>query len=285
MLQPSSQAMISQVPTHVLEMWEGLFECDSTKDVELKCQDGSIWAHSFLLAQLSEPLKAMLSNGMIEQQTKQVNMESFSAAQLKFALRLACTGHVDSTEWGNEAKAEAKAKDERRRPARHRGLEGGIFTPQEASSQEASLEEASSQEASSQDFFDALQEASLDYDGQDREGKRGRERGVITAEKVQVPFDVLFESMSFARQYQIKGLFTSVMEHIRSKLSDSNFDMVLKQAVTLDISRLKLTCMDYAKSSAEIKRKFDTSKLSPEVSFELQAIWPMPCSKKRRQSL
>ena len=100
-----------------------------------------------------------------------------------------------------------------------------------------------------------------------------------------MPFSILFGSLAFTKKYQVQGVFTTVMESVKSRLCADNFDEVMKHAVAMDLSPLKLFCMDFAKRTKSIKRKFQKSELSPESQFELQALWPAPCTKKARLRL
>mmetsp|Transcript_31696 Transcript_31696/g.62252 ORF Transcript_31696/g.62252 Transcript_31696/m.62252 type:complete len:234 (+) Transcript_31696:47-748(+) len=100
-----------------------------------------------------------------------------------------------------------------------------------------------------------------------------------------VPLPVLLGSLSFAKQYEMPNLVGAILDYIRPGLCSSNFNEVMEHAVAIDLSPLKLMCMDYAKESHPIRKMYDNNQLSTEVSFELQAIWRAPSRKKARTRL
>eukprot|EP00929_Paragymnodinium_shiwhaense_P090467 TRINITY_DN50661_c0_g1_i1.p1 TRINITY_DN50661_c0_g1~~TRINITY_DN50661_c0_g1_i1.p1 ORF type:complete len:256 (-),score=27.78 TRINITY_DN50661_c0_g1_i1:232-945(-) len=93
-----SKSTCVRVPACVVEYWEGLLADDSAKDVELICQDGSVWAHSLLLRSMSQVLQRMLDSGMVEGRTRKVSMPSFLTAQVQLVIRFVCTGHIHPDE-------------------------------------------------------------------------------------------------------------------------------------------------------------------------------------------
>jgi len=101
----------------------------------------------------------------------------------------------------------------------------------------------------------------------------------------EVPLSVLMGSLSFAKQYEIPTLVSGILDHIRLILWEGNFNKIMQHAIAIDMSPLKLMCMDYAKKSSTIKDMFDDNQLSTEVTFELQALWTAPPRKKARTYL
>merc|ERR1712061_397086 len=69
---------------------------------------------------MSEPLKRMLTSGMIESQTRQIQMSSFTTSQVRFTLRLAYTGRVDPHDWGASTYADQNEEQANRSATRRR---------------------------------------------------------------------------------------------------------------------------------------------------------------------
>lgn len=67
-----------------------------------------------------------------------------------------------------------------------------------------------------------------------------------------------------------------VIEKLKPRITAANFDEVMCFAVAVDVSPLKMFCLKFAESDLSIKHRFENNELSPEVEFELQALWGKP---------
>lgn len=249
-----------------LEIWERFFNDDEGKDVWLKASDGVVPAHSVFLAQLSEPLKAMLRGPMREAQTKEIEMPDYTSAQLRFIMRLAYTGHTDITDWKDIASEEAPspplaspipqrpstpiAKERKRRRSNSRGAGLRRRSRSRRASPPSSCEE-----------------------------NKKKQNKKTCVDKP--PLQLLFGCTSFAKKYDINGFCSMLLEKIKPRLDVSNFEEIMRFAIDLDISPLKLFAVRFAEGEDRIRHKYEKNELSAEVMFELQALWGKPLSQKR----
>lgn len=293
-----SAGMFAQVPVQVVEFWEALYNDDDGKDIELKARDGSVWAHALILAQMSEPIKMMLSAGMAEQRTSSIQMKAFSAAHLKFILRFVYTGHMEPADWDGVAARPSrmsigrKLKQPRTRkllvaPTRPDG-QGGASAASAASAESMATlgpsvtlvrrrKSLSSHCRASAELKDCRKMASPSSDT-----SGSSEDGDLCGA---VPLELLLGGLSFAKQFQMTGFANVILDYIRIRLTHANFEKVMQRAIAIDMSPLKLMCLKHAERNSKIRQVFDKGAFCPEVMFELQALWSPPRCKKQRISL
>lgn len=254
----------AKVQAITLEFWERVFDDEDGKDVELEAADGSVRTHSQILAHVSEPFKKMLSAGMMEQRTKKIKLQSFKAAQLKFVLRLMHTGQIDPCDWPHEAEKMDRASTRKRR----RKEPGSVDSEDDFIRGPPSRGRLGSPTKSARSVS-PMSERSVSS----------------TNDGGSVPLSILLGSLEFAKQYEISRLVSLILDFMRPRICLSNFDKVFQQAVAIDMSPLKLMCIEFARKNSRIKDMFDKGQLSAEVSFELQSLWTAPIRKKRRMVL
>jgi len=226
----------------VADLWKRLFDDEASKDVELIAKDGSVRVHSVVLANLSDPFKAALTSGMRESVTKQIQIREYSVAQLQFMLRLVYTGHIDESE----------------------------FTPTGPQTNRVSQHLAHS---------NATGKASAQcVDSPFRGSPRlmSEHTPVTSVIPVKVPIDILLGCASIANTYQIRGVANIMLDKIKEALDQENFGEVFSCAIALDWSPLKVCCVRFAEGSQHVWDQFQKGALSPEVMYELQAVWQMP---------
>eukprot|EP00933_Yihiella_yeosuensis_P028118 TRINITY_DN21920_c0_g1_i1.p1 TRINITY_DN21920_c0_g1~~TRINITY_DN21920_c0_g1_i1.p1 ORF type:complete len:324 (+),score=42.37 TRINITY_DN21920_c0_g1_i1:108-974(+) len=94
------------VRPEVARIWEKMLEHGKSKDVKLVCADGAeVWAHGSILSVASDVFQSMLASKMVEGQSQEIDVGSYSAKQLEFILGLLYTGQVDDDEDGGTDKA------------------------------------------------------------------------------------------------------------------------------------------------------------------------------------
>lgn len=83
------------------QLFERLLNDDDTKDVEIEMQDGIIRAHSCILYAASDAVRGMLSHGVAATE-KKLCWREHPLEVGRFFLRLLYTGTVAEEEWGQE---------------------------------------------------------------------------------------------------------------------------------------------------------------------------------------
>jgi len=270
------------VRLEVVELWERLFADDDGKDVELVARDGSIRAHSVILCQLSEPLRCILCSGMRETLTKAIEMRDYSVAELTFTLRLAYTGHVDPVDYllvppASEGASTAPAP----RPP----------PPTESTStQRPFLDGLASLVPRPPPPTDGLPTSqvprppswlapSVPQLVRSSPGCSSPSPGLPPCPpepSTEPPIDILFGCASIAKRFAIPGLVTLMLDKLKPRVDAQNFDKVMRFAVGLDLSPLKLWCLKFAESNSAVQQQYLQGLLSPEVEFELRAVWSSP---------
>lgn len=241
----------------VADIWDRLYQDEDTKDVEIVGSDGNVRAHGLVLGQMSEILKNMLNSGMIESQSRQIEMRSFTKAQLQFTLRLAYTGRIDPTDWG-ALRTDNPPVGSGSGRARARGRGGGTGL-----------------------FYGA---GPPNAGGQTNAGSGMGGLFVRTHPQPQPipqpqppPLFLLCGCASMAKMYQIPGFIPMMLDKIKAHLSADTFDEIMRFGISHDLTPLKLFCMRFAENSASgVWQMYETRQLSSEVEFELQGLWRSP---------
>jgi hypothetical protein len=190
---------------------------------------------------------------MKEARTKEIEILEVTAAQMNFTLRLAYTGRVDPADWAGMA-----SEQEASSPEFGKALSSlPCFSPFPKGAGKGEPIQRSSPYPSP-----FLSEAS---------SSSSRDATIK-----QIPLELLFGCASLAKKYEIPGFISMMLAKIKPRLKVDNFDKIMQFAVTADLSPLKLFCIKFAEGETAIKTMFESKQLSPEVEFELQALWKAP---------
>eukprot|EP00929_Paragymnodinium_shiwhaense_P096961 TRINITY_DN58729_c0_g1_i1.p1 TRINITY_DN58729_c0_g1~~TRINITY_DN58729_c0_g1_i1.p1 ORF type:complete len:310 (-),score=55.77 TRINITY_DN58729_c0_g1_i1:492-1373(-) len=285
------------VPASVVNFWESLLADESEKDIELTCKDGTVWAHSLILKSMSEPLKRMLNSDMAERQSKKIALSSFTVAQVRLVLRFTCTGHISLDECSTasgakEQKASSPASSTAGSseaavlghvptlPARSMFGQGTLGVP-------AGLPNFSGWVGPLPPVMPPLPPA---LPTQERvspflTGVAPRWETVNQKPTEQVPWEVLAGALAFAKQYQMIEFLSSLVECAKRRIQRETFEEIMADAISLDVSPLKMACLDFARNNLDIKTCFEAKTLSAPVLFELCALWPQRPPEKKRLRL
>jgi len=239
--------MADAVGPEVVELWERLFCDEASKDVRIiaKGQE-ELRVHGVLLANLSEPFRAMLSHDMAESRTKTVDLTGFTKEQLSFFFRFAYTGQVDPADWTGGAMPEAA------RVGNGLGAEAR---------------------------------------GAGERTRRKRDPRVLLAEvhamlgiadTAEPPLELLLGAAALSKQYDVQGFLPKLVEKLKDKLSARTFNEIARFAIARDIAPLRMRCLAFAQTSDDVLGDYREGKLSPEVAFELQAVFPAAGARKRK---
>mmetsp|Transcript_53548 Transcript_53548/g.148882 ORF Transcript_53548/g.148882 Transcript_53548/m.148882 type:complete len:289 (-) Transcript_53548:147-1013(-) len=262
------------VGAEVVELWERLFEDETSKDVAIIASDGEeMRVHSIVFTNLSDAFKAMLGHDMEEGRARKVPLRDFTKAQLQFFFRLAYTGQVDPADWGHAAQGfgdggsngklvQGMAKGRARQKPRHGSNASSTIGSTSGS--------------------DSYEEAAQVVDLSSLKGKR-KARGKGKAGKVGgrvPPLDLLFASAAISKQYGVRGFLDKMVQKIKARIDVGTFDEIAAFAIAHDLGPLRVSCVRVAEASHAVRQLYDAGRLRPEVAFELQAIWP-PRSERR----
>lgn len=94
------------------------------------------------------------------------------------------------------------------------------------------------------------------------------------------PLDLIFGCASFAKRFEVPGFVSFMVDMLKDRIDISNFDRVTRFSISLDMAPLKLFCLRFAEDHLEVRQQFQQGSLSPEVEFELQALWVTPVSQR-----
>mmetsp|Transcript_150504 Transcript_150504/g.288390 ORF Transcript_150504/g.288390 Transcript_150504/m.288390 type:complete len:265 (-) Transcript_150504:128-922(-) len=248
------------IRTEFLNVWERIFTDDEGKDTSLKASDGTVPVHGMLLANLSEPLKCMLRGSMREAETREIDMSEFTSVQLRFILRLAYTGHIDSADWvslHSAQEAEPTRMITRRRHWRKRPLSPSL-SPEARRSRSPTWDNH------------RMRSRSHSFEVFDRDCGGSRRKSAL---REKPPLELFFAFASFAKKYDVPGFLSVAVERIKERVDCNTFDEVMCFAISLDVGPLKMFCIRYAEKREAIRIEYDRCSLSPPVMFELQALW------------
>jgi len=290
----------ASLPTDFLEK---LYDDDSHMDVDLVASDGVVRAHSCMLSAISEPFKAMLSNGMVESSTKRVQMADFNVAQLKFILRLLYTGGMDSSEWPPEGCVGDEGFSQSSDKVIIDFFFSGVALLQFKVKSKVCYRKMMVK------FCDTIGKnlddvrfsvAGHELNPDDTPASSGLMDTAISTELVETisveeeplgyvalhpPLELLFSAASFAKMYDIQELLAKIIERLKACINENRFDNFMALAIKLDLAPIRMAGLLYARDNSLIKALYDQKKLKPQVQFELQAIWPAAPTKKRRLEL
>lgn len=89
---PSLRRVRISVDSSIVDMWESMCNDEATQDIRLRAADGTVSAHSAVLAKASPVLAAMLRSGMSEDRRRCIELEDVSSAAIKLLMELVYTG-------------------------------------------------------------------------------------------------------------------------------------------------------------------------------------------------
>jgi len=287
----------------VVDIWEQFYRDEDSKDVELRCRDGSAWAHSVFLERLSEPLRCMLRSGMQESRTRKIDLPDFTSVELRFTLRLCYTGHMDAVDWEEleMLDLEEDKQDDASFGCSRNGdvdAEGRPMCPPTAQTALTNRTEIAAPAASSSSTAHSTSavevEGPLPYIQEGMVPSRNSpfvSRPPPTCNLVPPgvalcaapnkpvmtpPIGLLFGCASFAKKYEVPGFLNMMIEKIKPRLAVDNFDDMMKFAVAIDVLPLRVHCAKYAEGSDQVRQMLMGGKLSAEVEFELQGLLGFP---------
>jgi len=295
-----------------LAVLDRLHDDDTGKDVELVASDGVVRAHSLMLSAISEPFRAMLSNGMAETTTKRIQMADFTEAQLKFILRLLCTGGMDTSEWPLEGCQDDKDDSGSQvgewlcihvsAPSiRGAPLAGTEFRMKPTTKYRNLMKRFCDRAGVNLDdiSFSAGGQVVLPTDTPASSGLMHKDLVATQKNLILIgdsqksnddlalyerpPLEFLFSAASFAKMYDIQEYFMAVIiERLKACINMKNFDNIMVLAIKLDLAPIRMAGLLYAQRNDSVRASFDQEKWSPQVQFELQAIWSAVHAKRRR---
>mmetsp|Transcript_106406 Transcript_106406/g.185074 ORF Transcript_106406/g.185074 Transcript_106406/m.185074 type:complete len:291 (+) Transcript_106406:190-1062(+) len=254
-----------------------MFQDESSKDAQIQCSDGCVGAHAAVLSAISAPFKAMLHGGFAESKDYKVQMPDFSVEEVDFILHSIYTGQLKTSA------EETESINADRYPGLQTAAQFKVIMDELQAAEGHDARQAS--HAKLMDFWRLLPEAC----------RRKMFRKTLR-EKVQIVHDLernkcmqlklqnnLFALAAFSRKYDMPDFATAAVEMLKQSITDDSFDGLLCSAVRLDIMPVRLALIDFAKGSESIRNRFDRCDLSPEVMWDLQAIWQAPTGQKRRR--
>eukprot|EP00440_Ansanella_granifera_P037881 gb/GFBE01041094.1/.p1 GENE.gb/GFBE01041094.1/~~gb/GFBE01041094.1/.p1 ORF type:complete len:254 (+),score=60.72 gb/GFBE01041094.1/:1-762(+) len=239
-------------------VWESLLKDDESKDIELIGGDSSVRCHEVVMAAASDVFKQMLGSQMKEAQEKRVQLKCYTGRQLKFIVRLLYTGQVDPADWAPEEELSPTT------PCEH--VLAGTLTGAEATEDSARVPRAPK--------LAGWRSRRLPTSSSEDEDTRD----------VEPPLSFLLATCSFSKQYQIRGgLCAQMVSKIKKRVKQNIhcYEEVFCFAIAEDIGPLRLFCINFAKESAAVRRRFEKGDLQPQVAFELHAIWEAPAKKRK----
>merc|ERR1712050_736031 len=90
------------------------------------------------------------------------------------------------------------------------------------------------------------------------------------------PLPILLGAIVIAKEYDVKDMVAMMLPKVKARVKAENFNEVCGCAIAHDIAPLRFFCVLFAKENEQdIKRLWSSGALSPEVVFELNAIWEL----------
>jgi len=273
---------MATVAPEVVEIWEHAFLDESTKDITVIAKDGSVKVHGMFLSALSDAFKAMLAHDLQEGRLRQVKLEHFTKDQLQFFFRFAYTGQVEPREWPKESQ-----------PALHPLLRSPVARPaswaltgmmkgcrkgkSKGKSKGKPNGKSKGELADSDDSSDDSDSISSIVLAPDDEPYEPMPSTIVP------PLQLLMGAAQLSKQYEVRSFLTKFTKKLADALCSTNFDAIASFAINTDLSTLRMQCLHYAEESSSVWEKFKRGSLSPEVMFELQAIFPATESAEARR--
>jgi len=271
-------------------LFEQLYADENCKDVELVASDGSLWAHSLILSACAAPLAAMMRGGMAEGRNRRIEMPDFTVTELNFIMRLLHTGGMDPAEWPDFKLLVDVTAIYAHEPCtvRFRILSTrpyGKMMLAWSRNQDMPLTQVDflvkghklkpTDTLASTGFMDSDVEAAPAESGQVCESE-----GQI----LRPPLGLLYASASFGKRYGMELFLSTIIDQLKARICEKDFEAVLALAIQVDLTPLKMACLLFARGNSRIRVMFDQQEFGPLVQFELQAIWSAVLERKRKFS-
>lgn len=104
----------------------------------------------------------------------------------------------------------------------------------------------------------------------------------------EIPLDILLKAAEVSKRYMVNGVLSLTTQSIKRRLmnakiasSISTFERILAASIRADLGAVRMKALELAKDFPKLRTSYDERALRPEVSAELEAIWPMPQAVKR----
>eukprot|EP00929_Paragymnodinium_shiwhaense_P031099 TRINITY_DN17507_c0_g1_i3.p1 TRINITY_DN17507_c0_g1~~TRINITY_DN17507_c0_g1_i3.p1 ORF type:complete len:393 (-),score=44.02 TRINITY_DN17507_c0_g1_i3:285-1463(-) len=106
---------------------------------------------------------------------------------------------------------------------------------------------------------------------------------VVEVKALDCPLDSLLGVVSLAKKYMVDEILSSSTQALKRRLEDAKlsgsvatFEQILAAAIRYDMAALRLGALRLAENFVELREKYNSKSLKPEVLHELEAIWPPP---------
>eukprot|EP00930_Biecheleria_cincta_P047926 TRINITY_DN33322_c0_g1_i1.p1 TRINITY_DN33322_c0_g1~~TRINITY_DN33322_c0_g1_i1.p1 ORF type:complete len:208 (-),score=28.65 TRINITY_DN33322_c0_g1_i1:75-698(-) len=108
----------------------------------------------------------------------------------------------------------------------------------------------------------------------------------IDAPADRCPLEVLLAVASLGKKYLVESVLSMTtqackvrLEEARASDSIEEFEQILSEAIAADMVAVRMASLNYAKDFSKLRTAHDAGQLKPEAAYELQAIWPSPCTR------
>eukprot|EP00931_Biecheleriopsis_adriatica_P066738 TRINITY_DN41026_c0_g1_i1.p1 TRINITY_DN41026_c0_g1~~TRINITY_DN41026_c0_g1_i1.p1 ORF type:complete len:301 (+),score=57.54 TRINITY_DN41026_c0_g1_i1:89-991(+) len=282
----AKQEAVSVHPGTLL-FWQKLCDDEEAKDVIIETADGVVRAHSLLLRSISDPLKAMLSHGMLEGTTKKVQMLECTTSQLSFFLRVASTGIISEQDMYPGCQPEPSSQCEYKIDVQVLAKDGDGDNVVDFRMRSSTRFEKM-MKAWCQHHGVDQSEALFELEGRELKpddtpascGVLTSQRKVVilakprdegTASSPQSPpeggikLELLFGSASLARKYMAAELFERFIDRIKLQLTACTFDSVMDFAIKEQMIGLHSFCLRFAELDPHVEDSFKRQAFSSHV--------------------
>lgn len=303
---------------HLASLYTKLLTQDSTKDLEIQMSDGVLKAHSSILILGSAAVERILGQGLAaETNQKRLSWTEHTVEVGKFFLRLLYSGTVEETEWSKGSEAEPCQEAPRilqiKSPNGNQQDEAGTYElrAERANGKPVWKKRGSNfwlfycdgkwfvdTERADEDFTlgggwikseacDAMPDAASGWERADDDIPQWVPDSDIWVGEPQrrVPLRLLLGGIEIAKTYLFEDLLEVLVEAVQGRVGFDTFDAILKAAIKIDLTPLRLFCVQYAKEQKHgVRELYDSRALSPEVRAELIGIWgsSKPPAKRRK---
>ena len=132
-------------------------------------------------------------------------------------------------------------------------------------------------------------------DWEDRGEGEGEQDGRIppgTSRTDRLPLNVLLDVAEFSKRYMANTVLPLLLQVLKVRLDNSwktynvqVFVQIFSGAIRYDLRPILMAGLELAKHFQELTVQYDRHCLSPEVAYELLAIWPLPTPEHKRPRL
>lgn len=89
------------------------------------------------------------------------------------------------------------------------------------------------------------------------------------------PLDLLLTAAALAKKYQVEWLLSVLVDVLKKRVSDDSFECILMAAMRMDLSPVRLCALEFAKTSSVLRSRYEAGDFSPDIIFEMQAVFPV----------